>query len=379
MITWERYNRLPEEDTRKVLQNSAVRRHGLKSRHGWRYNTGPSMEQFECNRNIPPVNIAPWMEMNAKIESVDMEKKKEEYSPEELKEMTQQKIAEIDADIEIYTDGSTSGQQRNGGAGIFIRSKDGTTLERMSIAAGRYCSSYDGECVAMAEATKWINERPTGSQRYAIYTDSMSLVNALESNNWKDGHEWLRCIKLNLANNRSNVYICWVPSHCGTDGNEEADKLADVGARRPQDDAPVTFGIVRAKIRNLPWRVTHVRALETFGEAKKPKFDVEKKWPASARRLYSRLRTGHAVELNSYAKFIGKDEDDMCPLCEQEIDKIKHVICFCPGLEARRRSITSDPFTMNMMVSHPEKCRKLLEGRFKELAINDQAARNTTS
>ena len=379
MITWERYNRLPEEDMRNILQKSAVRRHGLKTRHGWRYHTGPSMEQFNCNRNTPSVNIAPWMKMNVTFETVEMKNKKDEYSLERLKGLTQEKIAEIAADIEIYTDGSTSGQQRNGGAGIFIRSKEGSTIEKMSLAAGEYCSSYAGECVAMMEATKWINERPTDNLKYTIFTDSLSLVSALSSNNWKDGHEWLRCVKYNLNNTQNNITICWVPSHCGTDGNEEADQLADIGASRPQDEAPVTFGIIKAKIRGLPWGVSHDRALQTYGDSRKPKYEVERKWPAPVRRLFGRLRTGHAIELNSYAKFVGKEEDDSCPLCVLEVDKIEHVLCYCPGLELARRNLSNEPFQISMMVSHPEICRKLLVKRFKELAINNQAQRNTTS
>ena len=379
MITWERYERLPENDKRYCLMKNALRRHGLTTRHGWRYLTGPNMTQFECNRNMPAAQCTPWASPSVTMEEVELDKKKEEYSQDELKQLTLSKIAEINADIEIYTDGSTSGQQINGGAGIFIRKKDGTVTERMSMAAGKYCSSYDGECVAMMEATRWIREKPVDNTKYAIFTDSLSLVCALKTNNWKDSHEWLRWVKFNLSGMQKEVHICWIPSHCGTVGNEEADRLADDGAMKPQAQAPVTFGIVKAKIRNLPWRPTHNRAMETYGDRLKPKYDVEKKWPAAVRRLYSRLRTGHAVELMSYAKFICKEEDDTCPLCEDAIDKILHVICKCPGLEARRRMLSNEPFTINMMVTHPEMCRTLLASRFDGLATNNQAPENTTS
>ena len=62
------------------------------------------------------------------------------------------KILEIKADLEIYTDGSTSENQMNEGAGFHSRSKDGSTIEEMNVAAGKYCSSYDVEGVAMIKA-----------------------------------------------------------------------------------------------------------------------------------------------------------------------------------------------------------------------------------
>ena len=34
-------------------------------------------------------------------------------------------MAEIDADIEVFTDGSTSGDQKNGGAWIFVQGRNG--------------------------------------------------------------------------------------------------------------------------------------------------------------------------------------------------------------------------------------------------------------
>ena len=157
------------------------------------------------------------------------------------------------------------------------------------------------------------------------------------------------------------------------------DQLANAGASIPQDEGLFTFGITKAKIRALPWRVTHNRAMQTYGERRKPKYEVERKWPESVRRLFGRLRTGHAIELKSYAKFVGKEEDGSCPLCEMEDDKIQHVLCRCPGLEARRRKLSNEPFRTDMMVSQPELCRKLLEQRFSELAKNNQAQENTAS
>ena len=43
-----------------------------------------------------------------------------DYAPNELKERTLQKIASIEADYIVYTDGSRDSNQKNGGAGIYV-------------------------------------------------------------------------------------------------------------------------------------------------------------------------------------------------------------------------------------------------------------------
>ena len=125
-----------------------------------------------------------------------------------------------------------------------------------SIPAGSLCSSYDGESVACLEALRWI-ENQRQDVKYAIFTDSKSLTTALSSNKWKITHEWLKQIKNVLQKLKQTVTVCWVPSHCGTYGNEKADKLADTGASMSQTEAPVTFSIVQAKIRNVKWKIQH--------------------------------------------------------------------------------------------------------------------------
>ena len=50
--------------------------------------------------------------------------------------MTEVKIAEINADVELYTDGSTSGVQVNGGAGIFVQDSRGNVLLEKAMTAG---------------------------------------------------------------------------------------------------------------------------------------------------------------------------------------------------------------------------------------------------
>ena len=182
------------------------------------------------NRKMPKTATNPMMSMKAKIEYVHLTKSKDQYTLSELGLESDRKIGEVDADVELFTDGSTSGDQQKGGAGVFVQDKSGNILHEEYKAAGAICSSYDGECVAMLMALEWIERKKEPETKYAIFTDSKSLVNSLEARNWKDTHEWLRMIKTKLSQIEYQLTICWIPSHCNTFGNEKADALAEKGS-----------------------------------------------------------------------------------------------------------------------------------------------------
>ena len=55
---------------------------------------------------------------------------------------------------------------------MFAQDRNGAVILERQKAAGRYCSSYDGECVAMIQALEWIEQQADDGARYAIYTDS---------------------------------------------------------------------------------------------------------------------------------------------------------------------------------------------------------------
>ena len=344
MIQWERFARLEQDDSRRVLAEKEVKTR-VKTKAGWREKTKGKMDNNIC-RDIPRIPTNPMMKNRAVVTGVELEKNKNKYTLHKLAELTEMKIAEIDADVELYTDGSTSGEQQNGGAGVFAQDKLGNVLLEVWKAAGKLCSSYDGECVAMRTALEWIEEDDRGDIKYAIFTDSLSLTSALKSNDWKDTHEWLRAIKVLLR----------------------ADQLAERGAKLTQTEIPVTFRIVKAKIKNLKWELSNEKAKKTYGERRRPK-DIEQTWPAEIRRLYGRLRSNHEKSLRDYQhRFLKTDMTCMCIHCDSEAaETIEHVLLECPALEERRMRMFRERVEMKDLVDQPEKCRQFLVARFEKL------------
>ena len=104
-IMRERYARLEETDSRRRLAEKKVKRR-LTTRKGWRDMTDEVMRN-DINRNMERTSVEPMNPVNIEMTEVKLEKKKGAYTEEELRRQTECKIAEVNADIEIYTDGST--------------------------------------------------------------------------------------------------------------------------------------------------------------------------------------------------------------------------------------------------------------------------------
>ena len=140
MLMRERYLRLPEEDSRRVLMEKEAPV-SLKSRKGLRHATKDYPQQANFARDTSRPFLPSWRNTTIKFERVQLEKKKNEYDEDELKARTEEKIAELEAEAIIYTDGSTSDRQEYGGAGAYIQNRRDETEERLCWPAGRYCAS----------------------------------------------------------------------------------------------------------------------------------------------------------------------------------------------------------------------------------------------
>ena len=114
------------------------------------------------------------------------------------------------------------------------------------------------------------------------------------------------------AHDTRRSHLLWIPSHCDIPGNERADALAKEGSELNQDNTPVTHKIVKSKIKARKWAETHKRAIDTYGNRRKPDFKTEKKWPKIVRSQFSRLRTGHAMELKAYQHRLDPTKDGRC-------------------------------------------------------------------
>jgi ribonuclease HI len=376
-IHQDKYNRLPDhDDRRKLLNPDAPSR--LTTREGWSHSVMNHQLQpvTDDERNIG--TIPPWTEMsNLSIEAVELEKPKAEYTELELKEKAIEKIKSISADFIVYTDGSTDSNQENGGAGIFAQDSNNNDVLEESKPAGKLCSSYGGESVALFHALNWMKQTTEDKVTYPdrlqflVCTDSKSLCDALQNVSWKDRDYWIIKIQEQVLSLDADIKLLWIPSHCDVEGNERADELAKMGTRLCQKGVPISQKIVKAKIKNQKWKVGHARAGGIYGERRKPRIEIEKTWSRRVRTLYARIRTGHAKELKAYRHDIEKEDDPNCETCNVPEDT-EHVLCHCAATEEARVRNWNGEVTMRMLVEQPDVCRKILGTRFKALVGKDE-------
>ena len=119
-------------------------------------------------------------------------------------------------DEEIYTDGFKDGDKVSSAAVI-----DG---ELYQFRLPNNSSIFFAELQAIDFALNHIEQ--DAYWRYVIYTDSLSAMQALEGETTGNPLIVRLLEKLSRLCKRADIVFCWLPSHVGISGNEEADKAA---------------------------------------------------------------------------------------------------------------------------------------------------------
>jgi len=310
-------------------------------RKDWR-NTAKTLHQQIFNEDsgnaskFPP-HRKPWETIDNTKFIKAMERKT--TSKEDNKNAAQVIIKELtdNHDIAIYTDGSAVEANTNGGAGFVITHKNGAK-ERHSHPAGRLTSSFQAEMTAIDLALTAIPN--TTNSSVLIITDSLSSWARIRSltrgEHPQDRTEdnILEHLKRHTEQHVKTTFL-WSPSHCGIEGNEEADKLADAGSRMDQAGIPWSFKTAKATInRSLRSKSMHRSEHSAVyanhkGETRFPKLN------SSSRRtqvLASRVRSNHHPETLYWRHKLGLADVNLCRLCEEEEETAVHIVTRCPAI-----------------------------------------------
>ncbi|KAK7100294.1 hypothetical protein V1264_023272 [Littorina saxatilis] len=125
----------------------------------------------------------------------------------------------------VYTDGSATDATRDGGGGVLIGYREEDAAH--SVATGRYSTNYKAEAEALEKAARELHSNlPRAHEKIVIFTDAISVLQALEKND-KELNEL--ALALSTLSSKPDVTLQWVPAHCGVRGNETADRLAKEG------------------------------------------------------------------------------------------------------------------------------------------------------
>ena len=338
IIAYEKSLCLQENNPRREIceRNNGIR---LKRNRGLREQARKTSAEVLGNverRNMCVKRRRPWENLKERKNVTILERLEKEIdkkmSNKARKEAAKETIEKIGRkEMIIYTDGSVENGTENGGGAAIIYEDTGKVVKKK--AAGKWCSSFEAEVVALRLAMATINERKPESA--VIYTDSQALVTQLKGG--KDTlNQELENLKEEVWKEGENcdLTIQWTPAHVGTEGNEEADKEANEARKLPQGGTKISFDTIKKRVnRNINWNPELTeRAKRIYRNGIKRKAQDRK-----TSVILAQLRTGHCSRTKYYQHRIGMTEDNTCEDCGEAEGK-DHVF-ECPRLERLRRSL----------------------------------------
>ena len=129
---------------------------------------------------------------------------------------------------EVYTDGSKMNERVGAAAVINRHFQNGeTTCRQLSKRLPDNSTIFAAEATAISLALNYYQHMGPVHHDVVVYSDSMSCLQAIEG---EDTENPFICHIMNLlwslSDKGTRVRFCWVPSHCGINGNERVDQLA---------------------------------------------------------------------------------------------------------------------------------------------------------
>ena len=340
-VAMERSLRLETENPRLQVATRSVRRR-LKKR-GWRETATEKIQEClgEVERDAYPAPLPPWLRLIDM--DVDVEGAKGEDVEENLR-LSQSKLwNNTHFDVVLYTDGSVAEGCRNGGSAVVVTHgpcEDAEVLLEMERPAGRYCSSYQAELVAIREGVRWLAANRGSWRKARVVTDSKSVLESVARYQWNTNNACLKDTFQALAELEEGgrkLVFTWVPSHCGLFGNELADQAAGRASALEQTGVAWPFDVVKTAIRRLGRRV-HIRHERSRRVYQGGVNLASERWSRGEGVSFRRFRTGHSLELASFRRRLGLQEDGVCRRCGLEDEDVEHVMERCLAGEMRRRA-----------------------------------------
>ena len=218
------------EDPKKQISESNYRDTIEKGRISSTWATRTEAKKLNINQKDivqRKSNSATWTLDKVEIDTkFNKELSKKEDSASKLKAITLEHInTEYPDHKKIYTDGS----KKENAVGLGIYSND---LEiKINKKITNRSSNMTAELVVIKEALNEIEKKAVRKDKIVILTDSLAASISLKDHNKPQARQDLTeeiTEKIHLLRHQKEIIIqiCWVPAHCGIEGNEKADQEA---------------------------------------------------------------------------------------------------------------------------------------------------------
>ena len=191
-------------------------------------------------------------------------------------------------------------------------------------------------------ALDYYNAMPAVRHDVVIYSDSLSCLQAIQG---EDTEHPLMCRIMNLlwklSDKGTHVKFCWIPSHCGIEGNEAADKLAKESLGLNID---ALLGIFHADLKpqvnayvqqlmQVKWDVeVHGRDLYLLKANLAPP-DRYKHLKRAEEVAMTRLRIGHCKATKGH--IVSRGPPAVCHHCGSTLSR-EHILLECGTVQELR-------------------------------------------
>lgn len=262
---------------------------------------------------------------------------KKSENPLQLTAVALEKIDGLKSCVRIYTDASKSDDGRVG-VGCYIALPYGGGNITQSLRLSNDVTVYAGELSAIRLAVEGVKQLSVkmGYQRFAIFSDSLSAIAAFREGRCGTRPNLFNDVMLSLRGLAVDLTIIWIPSHVGIPGNEEADRLANVGREKPEIDINIDLELddeYRLVDRYVLDRWQQQWSSGSSGgnyrllEPKVPKPTQQCYRTRALETMSHRLRLGKC-RLNAYLHQFKRHESGLCDSC-QVPETIQHYLLEC--------------------------------------------------
>lgn len=260
----------------------------------------------------------------------------------------QQKLANQNYTINIFTDGSKT--EKGVGSGVAIMESN-KPISNLQYRLSDKCSNNQAEQFAILKALMRltdIDHLPNNKKLAAIHTDSRITLDALANpNNHQHLIETIRQTVRNLESNNWTIHFTWVKAHIGIFGNEEADRLAKEAANNQElqesynlfPRSAVLGEVFEDSVREWQrrWDTTEKGAVtKSFFPNVKQRLSVK----LNLSGKLTTLLTGHGKLREYFHRF--KITDNPNCVCNKEVQTVDHLLWRCEQLKTQRQILERD-------------------------------------
>ncbi|GFU19453.1 RNase H domain-containing protein [Trichonephila clavipes] len=229
------------------------------------------------------------------------------------------------------------------------------------------CSIFTAEAVAIYRALQLIDS--SMPRKYCLYTDSMSVLEALE--NYHDRCHPVVCTILDITSRLYSkgfdIVFCWLPSHVGIIGNEQADSAAKSATTHLPLAVPLSDmkRVIMHHIFKI-WQESWSQQLDNKLHSVKPVIGA---WPVMPMRRtdvkLTRLRIGHTRFTHRHLLFGERAPE--CPSCHVSYT-VHHILIDCPVFNTHRMTFFHQSVLTLSDLDHQAR-RRFIEWVQNEIAV----------